>query len=120
MVVFGGGYLLRRTRSRPRSLHLGGAQLGPHLGSWRGEKEEREFVKNRLLPLETRADGDPEKRLSPALSPLDLTHAQPETHRPDPSLTLLRASPRVASGRLGKNEVDTQNPTFQGLIFAIR
>lgn len=94
--------------------------MAPILVRGAAKKRSESSLKIRLLPLETRADGDPEKRLSPALSPLDLTHAQPETLRPDPSLTLLRASPGVASGRLGENEGDTQNPTFRGLIFAIR
>ena len=88
------------------AVHLGGAQLAP-LGSWRGEKGSVSSLKSPLL-LEARADGDPEKRLSPALSPLDLTHAQPETLRPDPSLTLLRASPGVASGG---------EPYFSGVDF---
>ena len=82
--------------------------MAPILVRGAAKKRSESSLKNRLLPLETRADGDPEKRLSPALSPLDLTHAQPETLRPDPSLTLLRASPGVASGG---------EPYFSGVDF---
>lgn len=59
--------------------------MAPILVRGAAKKRSESSLKIRLLPLETRADGDPEKRLSPALSPLDLTHAQPETLRPDPS-----------------------------------